>query len=55
MQVDQAGWHQAKELKVPENIRLIAQPAYSPEQESRGTRVGTPARKAVPQFCQFLA
>jgi hypothetical protein len=31
MQVDQAGWHQAKDLKVPENIRLIAQPAYSPE------------------------
>ena len=31
MQVDQAGWHQAKELQVPENIRLIPQPAYSPE------------------------
>jgi transposase len=31
MQVDQAGWHQAKDLIVPENIRLIAQPAYSPE------------------------
>jgi len=31
MQVDQAGWHQAKELKVPENIRLIPQPPYSPE------------------------
>ena len=31
MQVDQAGWHQAKDLVVPENIRLIAQPAYSPE------------------------
>jgi hypothetical protein len=31
MQVDQAGWHQAKELIVPENIRLIPQPAYSPE------------------------
>ena len=34
MQVDQAGWHQAKELKIPGNIRLIAQPAYSPERES---------------------
>ncbi len=26
MQVDQAGWHQAKALQVPENIRLIPQP-----------------------------
>lgn len=31
MQVDRAGWHQAKGLIVPGNIRLIAQPAYSPE------------------------
>ena len=31
IQVDQAGWHQAKDLKVPENIRLIPQPPYSPE------------------------
>ena len=31
MQVDQAGWHQSKELKIPANMRLIAQPAYSPE------------------------
>ena len=31
MQVDQAGWHEAKDLKVPENIRLIPQPPYSPE------------------------
>ena len=31
MQVDQAGWHSAKDLVVPENIRLIPQPAYSPE------------------------
>lgn len=31
MQVDQAGWHRAKDLKVPENIRLIPQPPYSPE------------------------
>jgi Winged helix-turn helix/DDE superfamily endonuclease len=30
-QLDQAGWHEAKDLKVPENIRLIEQPAYSPE------------------------
>ncbi len=31
MQVDRAGWHGAKALVVPDNIRLIAQPAYSPE------------------------
>ncbi len=54
MQVDQAGWHQAKALQVPENIRLIPQPPYSPEQESRGACVGTPARKAVPESCLFL-
>jgi hypothetical protein len=27
----QAGWHRSKELQVPANIRLIEQPAYSPE------------------------
>jgi hypothetical protein len=31
MQVDQAGWHRAKDLQVPANMRLIFQPAYSPE------------------------
>jgi hypothetical protein len=31
MQVDQAGWHHANDLVIPENIRLIPQPAYSPE------------------------
>ena len=31
MQVDQAGWHRCKELLIPENIRLIYQPAYSPQ------------------------
>jgi DDE superfamily endonuclease len=31
MQVDQAGWHHSKELLIPANIRLIEQPAYSPE------------------------
>jgi hypothetical protein len=31
MQVDRAGWHDADELLIPENIRLILQPAYSPE------------------------
>jgi transposase len=31
MQVDQASWHGSKDLKIPANMRLIAQPAYSPE------------------------
>ena len=31
MQVDQAGWHHSRTLEVPANIRLITQPAHSPE------------------------
>ena len=31
MQVDQAGWHHSRSLQVPDNIRLIEQPAHSPE------------------------
>lgn len=31
MQVDGAGWHTSAELQVPDNIRLIVQPAYSPQ------------------------
>lgn len=31
MQVDQASWHHSKALVLPENIRLIEQPPYSPE------------------------
>lgn len=31
MQVDRAGWHDANQLQIPENMRLILQPAYSPE------------------------
>lgn len=29
--MDQAGWHKAKELIVPDNIKLIYLPPYSPE------------------------
>lgn len=29
--LDQAGWHVARDLKVPENITLLPLPAYSPE------------------------
>ncbi len=31
MQLDRASWHRAKSLKIPENIRLLTQPPYSPE------------------------
>lgn len=31
MIMDQAGWHKAEELKIPENMRIIWLPAYSPQ------------------------
>jgi hypothetical protein len=31
MVVDGAGWHRSNDLKIPENIRLVQQPAHSPE------------------------
>src|SRR5215469_10689608 len=31
MQVDGASWHHSRQLQVPENIRLLYQPPYSPE------------------------
>ncbi len=31
MQVDEASWHRSQQLHIPGNIRLIFQPAYSPE------------------------
>ncbi len=31
MQVDGASWHRSQHLQLPENIRLIFQPPYSPE------------------------
>jgi len=31
LQVDRAAWHRAKQLQVPENIRLLPQPSYAPE------------------------
>lgn len=29
--MDGAGWHKSNKLKYPKNIRIIIQPAYSPE------------------------
>ncbi len=31
LQLDKASWHRSSCLTIPENIRLIFQPAYSPE------------------------
>lgn len=31
MLMDQAGWHVSNSLKIPENIRLLKLPPYSPE------------------------
>jgi len=31
MVMDQAAWHKAKDLVIPENLRLIWQPPYSPQ------------------------
>jgi transposase len=31
MQMDGAGWHRSHNVQVPENIRLLFQPPYSPE------------------------
>lgn len=31
LQVDRAAWHRAKALTVPENIRLLQQPPYTPQ------------------------
>lgn len=31
MVLDGAGWHRAKDLRIPENIRLLPLPPYSPE------------------------
>lgn len=31
MFLDQAGWHKAKDLDIPPNIRLVSIPPYSPE------------------------
>lgn len=31
MMVDGAGWHKSHDLKLPENLRLLFLPPYSPE------------------------
>ena len=31
MVMDQAGWHKSKDVRIPENMRLVWQPPYSPQ------------------------
>lgn len=31
LQLDRAAWHRSKSLQVPQNIRLLPQPPYSPQ------------------------
>ena len=31
MVLDGAGWHRAKDLQIPENLRLLPLPPYSPQ------------------------
>jgi hypothetical protein len=40
MQVDQAGWHRADDLQVPETIRLIFHPLSSRSQSGRTSLEG---------------
>jgi transposase len=62
MQVDQASWHGAKDLKIPVNIRLIAQPAYSPElnpvehiwEELREKQLANLALSSLDEVCDGL-
>lgn len=62
MIVDQAAWHTSKRLKIPENIRLIAQPAHSPElnpvehiwEEIRGKAMPNAAFKSLDEVEQSL-
>ena len=40
MVMDQAGWHIASELEVPENMRLVLLPPYSPRNQSSRAHLG---------------
>ena len=42
MVLDQAGWHGAGDLRVPDNITLVPLPPYSPELEPGRARVALP-------------
>jgi DDE superfamily endonuclease len=54
MVLDGAGWHRAKRLPVPANIRLISLPPWSPPVEPGRACLGRSAREVVcqPGVCQ---
>jgi hypothetical protein len=49
MVLDGAGWHKAAGLVIPENIRLVPLPPYSPELNR--TRLGRSQREVVSESC----
>jgi len=49
MQVDRASWHRCDALVVPENIRLLLQPPYSPELNPTLAHMGGGPREALLQ------
>jgi hypothetical protein len=53
MQVDRAGWHRAKDLVVPANMRLIFQPACSPEPESSWSMCGRICARSIYPIALF--
>ena len=69
LMVDQAGWHQSKKLKVPDNVVLYPLPPYTPElqpmestwtllRESVANRfynTMTPFKKKLIERCRYLA
>jgi hypothetical protein len=58
--LDQAGWHGAKDLKVPSNISLLPLPPRAPELNSQENiwqfmRQASPAAVRVPRNTRFLS
>ena len=51
MQVDRASWHRSNYLNIPENIRLIYQPSYSPQLMPVEHLMGRDHTKAFLQPC----
>ena len=47
--MDQAGWHKARKLVVPENITVLYLPPHSPELNSRRAALGLPAEPLLGQ------
>ena len=54
MVLDGAGWHKSESLMVPDNLRLLSLPPYSPT-SPRGAYLGRFAGKGIsqPSFRQY--